>query len=276
LNATDSTGLAIADTKDEGTTSTQPATADADTTELAIEPDKEPDEQPGNVLADVSAETLTGVTELPGPSFKPQWEVDSFRWPKHCLEIDRRLATELDSAVASIRGGDDSRPNVYLICSESRQAGRSTVALCLARRAALAGLRVALVDLDCEQPSLMNALGVATEFGIESLGQGQSIDDICIAAINDRVTLCPLVRPTQLARDEVSAILDLLADHHDLVVIDAAPGVASMLDSRHQVGAVIVEDQRPGATTTQATKNLADQLSRDNVWTAGVVKNFAA
>ena len=55
-----------------------------------------------------------------------------------------------------------------------------------------------------------------------------------------------------------------------------APGVEALLNPRLPLGAVIVEDDREGASAAQSTRALAEQLKAKNIRTAGVVKNFAA
>lgn len=239
---------------------------------------------------DVTLETAMdshGAEEIEprsGPvDFKPDWEVDQFRWPQVCQQLTEQLGAGLDEAIQQIQRECKSRRNVLMMTSSRRQVGRTTLALCLARRAAQRGLRVAVVDLDHENPCLMSMLGVAADVGVESLCQGaQTAESICITALEDGVSLLPIVNSTTQApwtRRELSSAMRVVAAHHDLVFLDAPPieNFQDFVTSQGPSfgwGAIIVQDMRD--STAQEMQRLVSRLRDGSVWTAGVVDNFAA
>lgn len=215
--------------------------------------------------------------------FKPDWEVDQFRWPQVCQQLTAQLGAGLDEAIQQLQQQCEARRNVLMITSSRRQVGRTTLTLCLARRAAQRGLRVAVVDLDHENPCLMSLLGVAADVGVESLCQGtETAESICITALEDGVSLLPIVKSTTEApwtwRD-LSSALRVVAAHHDLVFLDAPPvenfqDFVASHDPAFGLGAIIVRDMRD--STLREMQVLASRLRAGSVWTAGVVDNFAA
>ena len=89
--------------------------------------------------------------------FVPAWEVDAFRWPDLCAQLDeasgRKLTRSGDELYMAMQDG----LKVIAISSAARQEGRTTIALSLARSAAAAGCRVALLDADGANPELARA-----------------------------------------------------------------------------------------------------------------------
>ena len=107
------------------------------------------------------------------------------------------------------------------------------MALCLAREAARQGKTVAIVDLDHEQPALLERFGIDFEQGIESLGEPDvTAESICVFAVDDGVSLFPAAeafKPTQCAAPETLRLLHTAEAHFDLVLIDASREVADLL-----------------------------------------------
>ena len=242
------------------------------------------------MVDEVTAETAVvshGAEELePGSArgeFKPDWEVDHFRWPHVCGQLAEQLGAGLDEAIQQLQQQCGTGRNVLMLTSSRRQVGRTTLTLCLARRAAQRGLRVAVVDLDHENPCLMSLLGVAADVGLESLCQGtETAESICITALEDGVSLLPIVKSSPQAPwtwPELLSALQVVAAHHDLVFLDAPPveDLQNFLTSQDPacgLGAIIVQDMR--GSTAQELQRLASRLRDGSVWTAGVVDNFAA
>ena len=211
--------------------------------------------------------------------FEAHWEVDQFCWPPVCLQLDKELEAELDEAVRRLQSSCQSGHHVVLVMSPERGVGRTTLTLSLARRAAKQGLNVAVLDLDHEHPRLTSQLGVSAEDGIESLcNEQQTAEGICIKALNDGVSFLPMVRPIDESPWTWPRFHDALrrvAQHHDLVLIDAAPGqVPSVADLSLNLAAVVLcHDCNDSSVTIQ---DFTAGLRASNIATVGVVDNFAA
>lgn len=225
--------------------------------------------------------------EEPRMPFKPDWEVDHFLWPSICTDVEQRLKTELASVLETIQADCQSHLcNVLTIASTDPGSGSTTMALCLAREAARQGLSVALVDLHHARPTIADRLGVACDQGIESLPL-ESVEphNICIAAIEDGISIVPLTRPVDsefCGSANIQELINEVATEHDLVLVDTSSEVIRVMIEQNQCrgfGAIWVsaaqDDQDVDSSITlPISLPLSDQ--RDDIWTVGVIRNQAA
>ena len=175
------------------------------------------------------AALLQGMEQLALKPFTPAWEVDAFHWPELCTQLDVASGAKLTQSGEELNVAMQDGLKVIAIVSTSREEGRSTLALSLARSAAVAGSRVALLDADGTNPELARRLGLESPCDWqEAKRQRQSLAEAAVASIEDGVTLFPLTVP----RDTLSGRLDdpllgevlqELKQHFDLVVIDTQP-----------------------------------------------------
>ena len=167
-----------------------------------------------------------------------------------------------------------------LVTSVDQGEGRSSVAIGMAMAGAAAGLRVALVDGDLNGPTLCDDLRLELDQGwIDSVRGGLPLKEVAVHAIEDGVTLIPLMPATSL-RELASAVdlaelLDLLHQRFDLVIVDGPAATGSDIA---QLGAafdsaVIVRDQQRSSAV--AINQLADRLAGAGVRGVGVVENFS-
>jgi Mrp family chromosome partitioning ATPase len=118
---------------------------------------------------------------------------------------------------------------VVAVTSAERQEGRTTVALALARSAAAAGCRVALLDADCANPELARRLGLDAPCDWQQVRRHhQPLHEAAIASLDDRVTLFPLTVPDddlsgRLDDPTLTGVLQELKRAFDLVVVDTQP-----------------------------------------------------
>jgi MinD-like ATPase involved in chromosome partitioning or flagellar assembly len=146
--------------------------------------------------------------------------------------------------------------------------------------AAAAGLRVALVDGDCKAPTLCEILRLELEHGwIDCVRRGLPIKEVAVHAIEDGVTLIPLMAPSDVvgaaSATETTRLIDRLRDYFDLVIVDGPVGSSSDID---QCGgafdsAVIVCN--PARTGGDEVKEVANRLTTAGVVGIGMVENFA-
>jgi Mrp family chromosome partitioning ATPase len=166
-----------------------------------------------------------------------------------------------------------------LVTSTKAGEGRSSTAIGLAMAAAAAGIRVALVDADAEAPTLANDLCLDLQFGwVDTIRGGLPIKEVAVNAIEDGVTLIPLMPPhgpTAATAEEMVRLIELVTDKFELVIIDGPSGKSPSI--RRCIAAVdsavIVRDVR--RTDTAAINEFSYRLREFGVRGVGVVENFA-
>lgn len=172
--------------------------------------------------------TDTSSVEPASPPFAPAWEVDAFRWPPICQELDEQTGGRLTQSGEELYVATRDGLKVLAVTSTCRQEGRSTLALALAHTAAQAGSRVALVDGDIANPQLARRLGLEAPCDWHDVvRRGEPLTEAAVTSLGDRVTLFP--RTT--AGDPLTSPLDqwlvntlqALREYFDLVVVDMAP-----------------------------------------------------
>lgn len=165
---------------------------------------------------------------LPTPApFAPIWEVDSFLWPEVVKRIEESQPDAFHQIGKHLRLANRDGLKVMAITSGERGVGRSTVAMHMARCAAVSGLRVALIDGDTSCPSLIDQLRLDIEHGWQDcLFENVPLHEVAIHSINDGITLFPLT--CVISQKEVHANLHRMAKlikristEFDMVFIDA-------------------------------------------------------
>jgi Mrp family chromosome partitioning ATPase len=205
------------------------------------------------------------------------WEVDVFDVPATVADlffegnlfqqIAKRMSDAVNTGLRSI-----------LLTSTKAGEGRSSVAIGFAMAAAAAGIRVALVDADTEDPTLADDLRLQLEYGwVDTVRGGLPIKEVAVHAVEDGVTLIPLMPPhgrTAATGFEIVQLAELLKNKFELVVIDGPAGnspnihqCASVVDS-----AVIVRDA--SRTDTLAINEFSYRLRESGAQGVGVVENF--
>lgn len=133
-----------------------------------------------------------------------------------------------------------SEAKVVMVTSSAQAEGKSTTIANLAVAHALAGKRVALVDLDLRRPSLAKLFGVSPAPGVAGVALGQASLSPALKSIQltraDDPTSHPRTQLDVLASgalppapsefinsDAVRGIVRVLREQYDLVLIDAPP-----------------------------------------------------
>jgi Mrp family chromosome partitioning ATPase len=216
--------------------------------------------------------------------FTPAWEVDAFRWPDLCAQLDtasgRKLTQSGDELYMAMQDG----LKVMAITGTERQEGRTTIALSLARSAAAAGCRVAVLDADSAHPELARRLGLDAPCDWQQIQRrGQPLGEAAVASLEDRVTLFPLTIAAgdlsgRLDDPTLTAVLQELKRAFDLVVVDTQPVVAGDAPMAAATGpcevdmALVVRNIQ----TTPEARCLATvvRLRAMGVRAVGIVENF--
>lgn len=232
----------------------------------------------------IAAAAAEPSSKAAASKFEPAWEVDAIAWP---AISDLLLQTQIDyfaEAGDQLRDSAAEGLSVLAVSSELRGEGRSTVAVSLARSAAAAGIRVALLDADFDNPSLGGQLGLSEAPGWDEVLDGRTpLSEAAVLSLQDNVCVFPLsldAAATELApsNSAVTALVRRVAQEFDLVIIDAGPLGASdrvLFESGERCpvdAAIMVRDVR--------RSEAADQQHNLRLWRAigvnavGAVENF--
>ncbi len=237
--------------------------------------------------AKASLSSFTGsiASQVATESQRPALEVDAVRWPAICELLLKEHAEQFDQLA------DEARPEcldgrkVIGITGIDRGEGRTTLALCLARRLTSQNMQVAIVDADFASPSLAERLGLSVEQGWEAVLDGrESIWELMIESKADRLAVLPLAGPVAIdtvvgLQYRVAAAFQELSEHYDAIVVDAGPiAVESsnlnwLLQPNCGVsGLVVAHDVRRNEGTRLAAVCL--QLAEANVTQLGIAEMF--
>jgi Mrp family chromosome partitioning ATPase len=163
--------------------------------------------------------------EPPTP-IHPVWEVDRVYWPEVTDRLLRLEQMAFHQVGRNLRATNETGLKILAVTSIRAGAGRSTVAMCLARIASEAGLKVALVDADLANPTLAEQLNLEFPNGWEeAIADRMPLDEAAIQSVEDGITVFPFsVTNTtlNLAADhpKVRDMLLKIAHSFDLVILD--------------------------------------------------------
>ena len=249
------------------------ASAPAPTSTASVAKVAEPAPKPAPVAA--PAPSPLGLVQ-------PAWEVDRFQWPDHCKQL---LSTEneyLADVGQRLTNAARDGLNILAITSTRRGEGRTTLALCLARAAAKAGVKVALVDADVENPQLVNELGVEAACGWhEVVLNKQPLAEAAIVSLEDKFAFFPWTDSSGLKSlndPRATRVLRDIAKAYSLVILDLGPvpGRETRLfedgDACPVDAAILVRDVR--WTSAIEAQRVAAQLTAAGIESVGIAENF--
>ena len=217
-------------------------------------------------------------------SCHPVWEVDKLQWPATCerLLTDKScyFAQAGDKLLAAVRDG----LKTLAVTGSRRGEGRTTLALCLARAAAKAGIQVAIVDADFTCPQLAPRLGLEPSHGWQDAALGRiPLSEAAVKSLSENITVLPLEpfsdgAGLSLADPRVTATIRAVAATFELVILDLGPlpatheplfpaGEASPIDA-----AIIVRDVRYASSIE--SQSLGDRLHEAGIDAVGIAENF--
>jgi Mrp family chromosome partitioning ATPase len=160
---------------------------------------------------------------------RPALEVDSVRWPQVCDALIARHREKFDVLAAELRAEAEAGRKLTAITGSRRGEGRSTFALCLTRRLATGNEKIALVDADFGNPALAAQLGLSIDRGWEkSLHGEESLWEVMVESVDDRFSFAPLAMDRKISEStpaafRIASIFTELAEHYDIVLVDAGP-----------------------------------------------------
>ena len=226
----------------------------------------------------------TAGTAAHDASCDPGWEVDRFQWP---VTVERLMSDKAgyfsqggERLVAAVRDG----LRTLAVTGSRRGEGRTTLALCLARAAAQAGIQAAVIDADFARPQLASRVGLEVAHGWQDAATGLvPLSEAAVRSLSDGLTVLPLEAASaagqlSLADPRVTATLRAAAATFELVIVDLGP-LASGEDKLFPAGekcpfdaAIVVRDLRYASTAE--SEGIGERLYAAGIEAVGVAENF--
>ncbi len=259
-------------------------------------PDAKPQNAPSDAARGADAKAAASISMLKmaappsspdelevGDDFSPDWELDRFIWPDLCQHL---LATEnryFQHVGEQLKAATDQSHHVVMVSGCRRGEGRTTLALCLARSAAAAGVDVAVVDADWQNPQLGTRLGLEPPCGWTEVLVGKAtLNEAAVTSIEDRLTLFPLNGPGSVPnasnRRRSSQVMRAISTRFPLVIIDAGPwddqDPLTVPDDQDCLvdAAIVVRDLR--RTEQEEAVRTARRLQANGIAAVGIAENF--
>ena len=219
--------------------------------------------------------------------FQPSFQVDSFAWPSGCTRLSMVAGEQIDQLADSLAGGLEQGHQVVAMSGCRRGDGCTTLLLCVARRLAERGLRIAMIDADFDNPLVARRLGLLPEVGWEEIFTARlPVEEVTIESVQDRLAVLPLCGslpcracPAEDLPDPASA-LNVLREHYDLVLVDlgqlgddtlngdgASRAVMDWIDAM-----VLVHDVR--GTSQDELNRTRRRVQAAGLVEAGIAENF--
>jgi succinoglycan biosynthesis transport protein ExoP len=146
------------------------------------------------------------------------------RWPGSAF------AESIRSLLTSARQGSGGRRQVFMVTSALPGEGKTSIAACLARSAALGGERVIVIECDLVRRSLSKVMKTDEKApGLRELLAGRaSIAEVIVRDAESEALILPVTTPfgrgeRLLEKGHFHALLAQLREEFDLIILDAAP-----------------------------------------------------
>ncbi|MEX0938844.1 MAG: hypothetical protein WDZ59_13365 [Pirellulales bacterium] len=265
-----------------------------------VDPTAEESPQAPQALTPVVVPVPATAIEIPAPShlpteaagseesepfFQAALEVDQFVYPRECERLLSEVADAFDHVARKLLATSEMGHRVIAVAGCRRGEGRSTGLLCIARRLAALGARVAVVDADFEKPDLAVRLGLAVPAGWDDVLRGElRLEEAVVETRGEQISLVPLreplvgADPSELGR-RAGGDLATLYKHFDIVLVDLGP----VLDPRGDAvafaqaagipAALLVRDARRASQADFTAA--ASRLASAKVAVIGAVEAFA-
>ncbi|MDB4645287.1 exopolysaccharide biosynthesis protein, partial [Rubripirellula sp.] len=135
------------------------------------------------------------------------------------------------------------------------------------------------VDANVEQPNLADELRLELQYGwVDTIRAGLPIREVAVHAVEDGVTLIPLLPPrgkNVATGHEVAQLVELLKEKFELIILDGPTSQSSQIQQCASAvdSAIIVRDMT--RTDTLAINEFSYRLRESGVQGVGVVENFS-
>lgn len=184
------------------------------------------------------------------------------------------------TAMKRAPGGEHTK--IVAVTSALPGEGKTTIAIGLARSAALAGQRALLIDCDVRQRATSRELASQISYGLSDVLSGKApLDTALVRDSGSDAFIMPQSPASEgqlelLDSPEMTQLVTQLRERFDLIILDCAP-VLAVAEARQ---AAVLADQvmvvvRWRKTSNRAVSYALDQLFRVNADVAGIVLSRA-
>ncbi|MDG2011872.1 MAG: hypothetical protein P8J33_00105 [Pirellulaceae bacterium] len=243
----------------------------------------------GNVVENNQAfqqaaqEAAARAPEVAQPrKIQPAWEVDYFRWPRLARKLLQTHPELFDQIGEQVLGDLQSTRSRIGVCSTFQREGKTTLATCLARWAALQGKRTLLIDADIERPKMTLMCGLSMTFGWQSLletdipaseAMVRSVES-GLVFLPSRVNTQPLICNKSI--DRLSMITFQMKYEFDVVVIDMGTidNICAHGDPHMDVVDSMLVTRDPSRTSLGQVMDTRRVLENQGVKKSYVAQNF--
>lgn len=218
------------------------------------------------------------------PKITPAWEVDKLLWPRTCDQLLAAERTYFEEAARRLVEASSQGMRTLAVCASRRGEGCSTVALCVAKAAAMAGLRIGIVDADFQSDGLSELLGLEVECNWTAAAEDPSaIHENSVQVLDQSITLFPVSRNVTKAVLQQStkplSLLTPISDQFDLLIVDFGAFNEGMfpgaLKSKVEIdAALVVRDLRH--TSSRGVQITVGQIRDAGIEAVGIAENFGA
>jgi Mrp family chromosome partitioning ATPase len=216
--------------------------------------------------------------------FRPVWEVDRFMWPSDAEAIYSAEDAYFAHAGQKLREAAREGLRALAISSARSGEGCTTLAICLARAASEAGMRVALMDANLRAPKLGQRMGVKFPHSWQDALRGDApLGETAISSVERPVTLLPLATESRVddwsSEQQFASLVRTVSEAVDLLIVDLGTSFQSVgrcLDSAERCpfdAAIVVRDVR--RTSEHETLIAAQQLKGLGVNAVGIAENYS-
>lgn len=195
---------------------------------------------------------------------------------EHPLSAFAESFRSLRTSVAFSKPG--APVQVVVVTSSLPGEGKTTSSMCLARSAAMGGLRAVIVDCDLRQRSVRRYIDHDIQVGlVELLAGTATLQDVLVKDSLTDAMILPIAGDVGVARDlfgnaAIEELFAMLRQMFDLIVVDTAP-VLPIADTRllaHQADVVLVL-ARWAKTPRKAIESALGLLASSGAYISGVV-----
>ena len=223
----------------------------------------------------------------PDEPFQPSFQVDGFAWPSGCTRLSMVAGEQIDRLADALADERDQGRRVVAMSGCRPGDGCTTLLLCLARRLAERGLRIAVIDADFDNPLLARRLGLLPEVGWEEIFTARlPVEEVTIESVQEGLAVLPLCGSVSgeafPAGDHAdpAARLDVLRERYDLVLVDLGPLGDDTLEGQGVLQAVLdwidamVLVHNVSATSEDELNRIRRRAQAAGLVEAGIAENF--
>lgn len=227
------------------------------------------------------------LDDLPLDEARPRLIVDRFSWTEICAEIRQNLGVIFEQFIGRLSASGKRGTKVVAVAGMDREAGCSSVVLCVAQELAAQGQRALILDAHCSDPSLASLLGISVRHGWDEVLGGQlALGEVLVESTEDNVVLAPLcgsiaAGTIQESITRSTLIWRMMAQSYDAILLDLgtidSDQDVSVMRALYQAnncpGMYVVCDQR--STRPQDIVQINRRLKTADMKLLGVIENFA-